>query len=86
MDHNKPDATRPRPDTPVAVPSRTLSIRMRLMILAIIAMIPIVTERVYNERFDRAERLDAAYKQALALARQAAEAQNDVIVTTRTLQ
>lgn len=67
----------------MAPPKRTLSIRMRLMILAVITILPIVAERVYNEHFDRAERIDAAYKQALGLARQAAAAQNDVIASTR---
>ncbi|MGH6682568.1 MAG: cache domain-containing protein, partial [Pseudolabrys sp.] len=55
------------------------------MILAIIAIVPMVLERVHNEKFDRAERVEAAYQQALGLARQAAAVQNDVIVSTRAL-
>src|SRR5665213_2296194 len=78
-----PDASRQRPESRIAVPKRTLSIRARLMILAIIAIAPILLERIYNEEFDRAERVDATYKQALGLARQAAAAQNNVIVSTR---
>jgi GGDEF domain-containing protein len=70
-------------DSAIALPKRTLSIRARLMILALIAFVPIVLERIHNERFDRGERIDAAYKQALGLARRAAAAQNDVFVSTR---
>ncbi len=53
------------------------------MILAIIAIVPIVLERIHNEQFNRGERIDAAYQQALGLARQAATVQSDVIVSTR---
>jgi GGDEF domain-containing protein len=60
-----------------------LSIRARLMILALIAIVPLVLERIHNEQFDRGERVDAAYKQALGLAQRAAAAQNDVIVSAR---
>jgi diguanylate cyclase (GGDEF)-like protein len=69
----------------VARPRRTFSIRARLMILALIAIVPIVLERVHNEQFDRSERIDAAHKEVLGLARRAAAAQNDVIVSTRAL-
>jgi diguanylate cyclase (GGDEF)-like protein len=55
------------------------------MILALIAIVPIVLERVHNEQFDRGERIEAAHKQALGLARQAAASQGDVIVSTRSL-
>jgi len=68
-----------------AQPRRTLSIRARLMILAVIAIVPIVLERVHNEQFDRDERINAAYKQAQGIALQAAARQNEVIVSTRTL-
>ncbi|MGH6979691.1 MAG: PDC sensor domain-containing protein, partial [Stellaceae bacterium] len=71
---------------PVAIrPRRTLSIRARLMILALIAVVPIVLERVHNEQFDRRERIEAANRQALGLARRAASSQSDVIVSTRAL-
>lgn len=80
-----PSASRQRPARGIEQPKRTLSIRARLIILAIIAIVPIVAERIYNEHFDRAERIDAAFKQALDLARQAAAAQNDVIASTRSV-
>jgi GGDEF domain-containing protein len=72
-----------RADSAIARPKRTLSIRARLMILAVIAIVPLLAERIHNERFDRGERIDAAYKQALGLARQAAAVQSDVVVSTR---
>ena len=62
---------------------RTLSIRARLMILAVIALVPLVLERIHNEQLDRADRIQAAYHEALGLARQTAAAQNEVIVSTR---
>ena len=55
------------------------------MVLALIAIVPIVLERVHNEQFDRGERLNAAYKQTQSIALQAAARQNQVIVSTRTL-
>ncbi len=74
-----------RPESASARPKRSLSIRARLMILAVIAIVPIVLERVHNEQFDRRERIEAAHEQVLGLARQAAAQQNDVIVSTKTL-
>ncbi|HEU4660286.1 MAG TPA: GGDEF domain-containing protein [Pseudolabrys sp.] len=55
------------------------------MILAIIAIVPILLERIHNEQFDRNERINAAYKQAHNIVLQAAARQNEVIVSTRTL-
>jgi GGDEF domain-containing protein len=55
------------------------------MILALIAIVPIVLERIHNEQFDRGERIDAAYSEVLGLARRAASLQSDVIVSTRTV-
>jgi diguanylate cyclase (GGDEF)-like protein len=69
----------------IARSTRALSIRARLMILAVIAIVPLLLERVHNEQFDRKERLEAAHKEVLALARRTAAAQYDVIVSTRTL-
>ena len=72
-----------RADSAIARTKRALSIRARLMILAIIAIVPLVLERVHNEQFDRSQRVEAAYQQALGLARRAAAVQTDVIVSTR---
>src|SRR6185437_12944990 len=69
-------------DSAIAGTRRALSIRARLMILALIAIVPFVLERIHNEKYDRAQRVEAAYQQALGMARQAA-AQNEAIVSTR---
>jgi GGDEF domain-containing protein len=74
-----------QPASARARPSGAFSIRLRLMVLALIAIVPLVLERVHNEQFDRSERIDAAHKEVLDLARRAAAAQNDVIVSTRAL-
>lgn len=69
----------------IARPKRTLSIRARLMILAVIAVVPLIIERIHNEQFDRSERIESAYKQARGLAQRAAAAQNGVIISSRVL-
>jgi len=60
-----------------------LSIRARLMILAVIAIVPLLFDRVRDIESDRAERIEAASKQALNLARQGMAAQNEAIVSVR---
>ncbi len=60
-----------------------LSIRARLMILAVIAIMPLLFDRVRDVESDRAERIEAASKQALNLARQGMAAQNEAIVSVR---
>jgi GGDEF domain-containing protein len=55
------------------------------MILALIAVVPMLLERIYNEEFDRIERIEVAYKQAAGLAKQGAVAQNEVLVSARAL-
>ncbi len=60
-----------------------LSIRARLMILAVIAIVPLLLDRVRDIESDRAERIEAASKQALNLARQGMAAQNEAIVSVR---
>jgi GGDEF domain-containing protein len=72
-----------RADSAIAGTRHALSIRARLIILALIAIVPFVLERIHNEKYDRAQRVEAAYQQALGLARQAAAAQNEAIVSTR---
>jgi GGDEF domain-containing protein len=60
-----------------------LSIRARLMILAVIAIVPLLFDRIRDIESDRAERIEAASKQALNLARQGMAAQNEAIVSVR---
>jgi GGDEF domain-containing protein len=60
-----------------------LSIRARLMVLAAIAILPLLVDRVRQIESDRAEQIEAASKQALMLARQGMAAQNETIVSVR---
>lgn len=68
-----------------AAPRRTLSVRLRLMIVAVLVVLPLLAERIYNEQIDRNDRVEAAYKQALSLARQGAATQNEVLVALRAI-
>ena len=53
------------------------------MILAVIAVAPLLIERIYNEKLDRTERIEDAYKQASDVARQGAAQQNQAIAAAR---
>jgi GGDEF domain-containing protein len=55
------------------------------MILAVVAIVPLLAERIHNEEVDRNDRIEAAYRQARDLARQGAAAQNEVIGSARAL-
>jgi GGDEF domain-containing protein len=63
--------------------ARKLGIRARLMVLALIAIVPLVLDRVRDIGTDRAERIEAASEQALRLARQGMATQSEVIVSAR---
>lgn len=80
-----PDDRPQRSESRITRPRRTLSVRVRLMILAVIAIVPLLLERIHNEEFDRNERIQAAYKQALDVARQGAAEQNKVIVSAHAI-
>jgi hypothetical protein len=84
-ENNMPNVGQQRSDSGIIRPRRTLSVRVRLMILAVIAIVPLLPERIHNEEFDRNERIEAAYKQARDLARQGAAEQNEVIASARAL-
>jgi GGDEF domain-containing protein len=60
-----------------------LSIRARLMVLAAIAILPLLLDRIRDIESDRSERIEAASKQALMLAHQGMAAQNEAIVSAR---
>jgi len=53
------------------------------MILAVIAILPLLLDRVRAIESDRAERIEAASKQALMLAHQGVAAQNEAIISVR---
>lgn len=72
-----------RPNGEAKRPRFVLSIRARLMVLAAIAILPLLVDRVRDIQSERAERIEAASKQALMLARQGMAAQNEAIVSLR---
>jgi GGDEF domain-containing protein len=60
-----------------------LTIRARLLVLALIAILPLLFARVWSIQADRSERIEAASRQALILARQGMAAQNEALVSAR---
>jgi GGDEF domain-containing protein len=62
-----------------------LSIRAQLMLLAVVAILPFLIDRVRGIEADRADRIEQASQQALTLARQGMAAQYEAIVAARSL-
>jgi diguanylate cyclase (GGDEF)-like protein len=67
----------PPPDKPL------LSIRARLAILALLAVVPLMLDRVRLMEASRGERIDMAAREVLHLARRGAEGQREIITTMR---
>jgi len=63
--------------------TRRFSIRARLMLLALLALVPLTIDRVRLLEASRAERLDVASGEAIELAKRGADAQVEVINATR---
>jgi diguanylate cyclase (GGDEF)-like protein len=62
-----------------------LGIRARLMLLALLAVEPLMLERVHSLEAGRAERIEMAASEAMELARRSAEEQNEIVITVRAL-
>jgi diguanylate cyclase (GGDEF)-like protein len=62
-----------------------LSIRARLMLVALLAVVPLTLDRVRILESTRSERLDTAYTDAMDIAKRSADAQLEVINATRAL-
>jgi diguanylate cyclase (GGDEF)-like protein len=62
-----------------------LSIRARMLALALLAVGPLMLERMHGLETSRAERMQNAHADAVELARRGAEAQRDVIYSVRAL-
>jgi hypothetical protein len=60
-----------------------LSIRARLILLAALAIVPLIGDRIHDAEIERADRIEAAHKQVLELAQRGANDQADLIETTR---
>jgi diguanylate cyclase (GGDEF)-like protein len=63
----------------------TLSIRARLIVLALLAVAPLMFERIHTIEGARAERTAQAHAQVIELARRGADAQDQIIVSVRAL-
>ena len=72
-----------RPPSSAAGPRATPSIRARLLVLALIAVVPLMVERARRIETDRAERIAALSQDARALARQGAESQRELIIAVK---
>jgi diguanylate cyclase (GGDEF)-like protein len=62
---------------------QTISIRTRLMALALLAVVPLVINDVRSVEADRRASIEAAHREALNLARRGAESQKDVFEAAR---
>ena len=70
---------------PVKRKRRILSIRARLMVLTLLAIAPVMFERVHTLEAARAERTERANAEVIDLARRGAEAQQEIIYSVRGL-
>jgi diguanylate cyclase (GGDEF)-like protein len=61
----------------------TLSIRVRLALLAIAVLAPLMVDRVRDIEADRGERIKAAHQHTLGLARQGSEGQKEIVISAR---
>ena len=64
-------------------PRPRLSIRARLMLVALLAAVPLMLDRVRILESTRSERLETAYAEAADIAKRSADAQLEVINATR---
>jgi diguanylate cyclase (GGDEF)-like protein len=62
-----------------------LSIRARLIVLALLAIAPLMLERVHGLESARTERTERAHTEVIDLARRGAEAQREIIYSVRAL-
>jgi diguanylate cyclase (GGDEF)-like protein len=62
-----------------------LSIRARLMVIALLAVVPLMLDRVRVLEASRAERIEHANAEAIELAKRGAEAQSEVVASVRAL-
>ena len=60
-----------------------MSIRARLLVLALVAVVPLMVDRARRIEADRAERIAALSEDARALARQGAESQRELVIAVK---
>jgi hypothetical protein len=72
--------------SPAKTPNKPLfSIRARLIALALLAIAPLILERLHGLAQARAARIEQAYSEVSELARRGAETQREVMASVRTL-
>src|SRR3954470_19738249 len=64
---------------------KAISIRMRLLVPALVAIVPMMVDRARLIEADRAERIVALSQEARALARQGAESQRELIIAVKSV-
>jgi diguanylate cyclase (GGDEF)-like protein len=62
-----------------------LSIRARILVLALLTVAPLMLDRVRLHEAARAERIETAHKDVMALVRQGADAQREVVIAVRSI-
>jgi diguanylate cyclase (GGDEF)-like protein len=62
-----------------------LSIRARLLVLALLTVTPLMLDRIRLHEALRVERIEAAHKDVMALVRQGADAQREVVIAVRSI-
>jgi diguanylate cyclase (GGDEF)-like protein len=80
-----PNKSAKAPRKPLRRGRPTLSIRARLIVLALLAVAPLMFERIHTIEGARAERTAQAHAQVIELARRGADAQDQIIVSVRAL-
>jgi diguanylate cyclase (GGDEF)-like protein len=74
--YRAPDSVRPKP---------AMSVRARLLVLALVAVVPLMVDRAWQIETDRAERVEAVSQEARAFVRQGTEAQHETIVAVKSV-
>jgi diguanylate cyclase (GGDEF)-like protein len=69
----------------IEAPKAPLSIRARLIILALIAIVPLMIDRARLIEANRAERIAAVSDEALTLTRQGVDAQQEIVIAVKSL-
>src|SRR5215469_6886039 len=75
----------PKSNTPAVRSKPMLSIRVRLIVLALVAIAPLMIERVHGLEEARAARTERANDDVIDLARRGAESQRQIIYSVRSL-
>lgn len=74
-----------RSSGPATAPKARLSIRARLVVLALVAVVPLMVDRARQIEADRSERIATLSENARALARRGAESQRELIIAVKSV-